>query len=112
MFRRSAALECGNVTELFRSVEDYDFNLRILKHGKGANIAHPLIKYRIHRRSIKSVATKRQLQETIALRQRAITEYAYVGSPKVILFDAMQRTLLLLPAPVIRWLFRTVFYRH
>jgi len=57
MFRRSAVLNVGNYSNL-PQCQDFDLWLRILQQYQLANVEIPLVKYRIHEKSITNIAIR------------------------------------------------------
>ena len=57
IFRRSAVLQVGNYREV-KNVEDYDLWLRLAAHFKFANLAQPLVYYRVHQYGTTQVAIR------------------------------------------------------
>ncbi len=51
MLRRSVLQEHGLRYALYRRAQDYEFWTRVLQHTKGANLAEPLLRYRLRERS-------------------------------------------------------------
>jgi hypothetical protein len=61
MMRKATFLAVGGYRECFSAAQDYDLWLRMIEHGSIANIAEPLIYYRIHNEQ----ATVRKLQQQV-----------------------------------------------
>jgi len=57
IFRRSAVLQVGNYRDL-PNVEDYDLWLRLAAHFKFANLAQPLVYYRVHQYGTTQIAIR------------------------------------------------------
>ena len=111
-FSRSDAIACGGYTTEFETVEDFDFNLRLRTRGWGANLADPLVDYRIHSHSVKATKLRRQLTETIALRTIMRDRYGYRWDFRTFLTDAAQHLMLSLPPSLVQRAFETAFYRR
>ncbi|MFH0942942.1 MAG: glycosyltransferase [Candidatus Beckwithbacteria bacterium] len=78
MFRRSILQEIGEYNEAFPFSQDYELALRITRRFKTANLAEPLIKYRVN--SAQAISLKNlKKQEWLALKARflALTSYGY-----------------------------------
>lgn len=61
MMRKEAVVAAGGYRTCFRAAQDYDLWLRMVEHGTIANIAEPLIYYRIHAEQ----ATVRKLHQQV-----------------------------------------------
>ncbi len=61
MMRKATFIAAGGYRECFAAAQDYDLWLRMIEHGLIANIAEPLIYYRIHSEQ----ATVRKLQQQV-----------------------------------------------
>jgi glycosyltransferase involved in cell wall biosynthesis len=110
-FRRLDALACGNYTTEFETAEDFDFNVRLRAHGKAANFAEALVKYRTHGNAVKVGRLRKQLSETIRLRALISGRYRYRRTVRSKFVDIVQRALLLLPAKLVIRVFELAFYR-
>jgi GT2 family glycosyltransferase len=66
MIRRDLLLKVGGYRTQFRVAQDYDLWLRLSEVGRLANLAEPLLKYRIH---ADSISTNRQQEQRAAVRQ-------------------------------------------
>ncbi|MBC5800146.1 MAG: glycosyltransferase [Candidatus Eremiobacteraeota bacterium] len=111
MYRRTAARDAGGYRDVLPTVEDYDFNLRLLRNGEGRNVPHKLLAYRTHAHSVKATKTKQQLRETIRLRGIAHRTYGYRFDTTARSIDTAQRCMMALPSSSIRWLFERVSYQ-
>lgn len=69
MFRRSAVLACGNYADLSPG-QDYDLWCRIGVKHRLANLAEPLVRYRMHDRSVTAANQPRVKQVSRNIRQR------------------------------------------
>ncbi|MDF5718620.1 MAG: glycosyltransferase [Rhizonema sp. NSF051] len=87
LFRRSAVLEVGNYQEI-PNVEDYDLWLRIALRYKLANLEIPLVRYRIHSKSVTQLAIKQNRIDD------AINKCLYKNSP--VLFGCSDNEIRLL----------------
>lgn len=78
MFRRSALKEIGDYNEKFPFAQDYELVLRFLTRFRTANLAEPLLKYRVNSASAISLKNLKK-QELFALKARflALTSYGY-----------------------------------
>lgn len=65
MFRTAAARAVGGYRIAFAAAEDFDLWLRLLVHGRIANLPRELIRYRVHHESI---TAKQPLQQMFATR--------------------------------------------
>jgi len=102
MFRRTAVVQQGGYqTDFF--VEDYDLWCRLAKAGaKFKNFPEPLIRYRVHPEGMKSTKLKKQLGETIRMKE------AYFRG-EMVTADRMriwgERALMMMPSRFVLWLF-------
>jgi acetyltransferase-like isoleucine patch superfamily enzyme len=64
LFRRSAVLQVGNYRDL-PNVEDYDLWLRLAVYFKFANLAQPLVYYRVHQYGTTQVAIREKRIEDL-----------------------------------------------
>lgn len=60
LLRASAARQVGGYVERFRGCEDLDLYLRLAEFGQLANLAEPLLDYRVHHQSYNHNRTERQ----------------------------------------------------
>lgn len=78
MFHRSLLQEVGEYNDRFPFAQDYELALRIVSRFPTANLAEPLLKYRVN--SAQAISLKNlKKQEWLALRARflALTSYGY-----------------------------------
>ncbi len=74
MFRRQVLVENNlSYDPAFGTAQDYDLWMRMLKHGQGANLSHPLIQYRI-RSGATRLRREEQLNNTFQIAARTIAE--------------------------------------
>jgi glycosyltransferase involved in cell wall biosynthesis len=105
---RKAAVEAVGGYDPHAQLEDYDLWCRMLNAGyRFANLPEDLIRYRFHFESLRSTKVRFTIRAVIATRER------YFGS-QFTLWDRarnmLQRSLLLLPARLVLWLFRKSQY--
>ena len=90
--------------------QDYAWYSRLAAGGaRFANLPEPLIRYRLHGRSIKSTRLRATLQSTIEVKE------TYWSREMNLLDRAMlvvERLLLLVPERLVLWIFRNVRYRR
>ncbi len=110
LYRRETALAIGGYRTELETVEDYDFNARLLARGRGCNLPAQLVAYRLHAASVKSTRTKQQLRETILVRDTVRREYGYRLDGIGRCVDAAQRLSLHLPSSAVRRLFKRAMY--
>ncbi len=77
MMRRSILEEVGFYNEAWRYAQDYELFFRMIQKGKVANIAEPLVSYRISEESITKSKNKKQVMFAIRARQEAIRRGQY-----------------------------------
>lgn len=111
MYRRVEALAAGGYSSRFRACEDYDFVLRLAKHGLIANIPEPLTAYRLHADATKTTKTLRQLRDTLDIKRVAYREYGYPETLQARAVNAMQEAMMHLPDRLIYWLFTKIAIR-
>lgn len=78
MFHRSIISEVGEYNASFPFAQDYEFVLKVISRFHTANLAEPLLKYRVN--SAQAISLKNlKKQEWLALKARflALTEYGY-----------------------------------
>lgn len=109
MYRRDAALAAGSYTSRFRTCEDYDLVLRLAACGRVANLAEPLISYRLHSGATKANRTLQSLRDTLNIKRVAVVEYGYHETIATRCVTLLQGLLTLMPGAFIYWLFQRVF---
>lgn len=77
MVRRSALEEVGFYNEAWKYAQDYELFFRMVQRGKVANIAEPLVSYRISEQSITKSKNKKQVMFAIRARWEAIRRGQY-----------------------------------
>jgi hypothetical protein len=104
MFRRSLVQGVGGYrTSDLYPVEDYELWCRLARSGaRFLNLPEILLRYRIHAHSSKSQATKRTLRKSLLVKRMHWRGRLDCGDRLRI---ALERLLLLLPAPLIHRLF-------
>jgi len=71
MFRRNAVQNFGGYTEEFGTLADYDLWSKMILAGfKFNNIQEPLLNYRLHSNATKKYLLKKQLQDTLKIKQK------------------------------------------
>ncbi|MFA8019465.1 glycosyltransferase [Bremerella cremea] len=102
MFRREEVLRLGGYQKEF-FVEDYDLWCRLALAGaKFANYPEPLLRYRIHPEGMKSTRLKKQLGETIRMKEAHFRGQLTTADQVRLMAE---RTLLWLPSRWVLWLF-------
>lgn len=79
MMRKEVAVAAGGYRRALRDADDYDLFLRIAERSKMANLAHPILLYRIH--SNQASITKMAHQALCILAGRAAASLRRRGSP-------------------------------
>jgi glycosyltransferase involved in cell wall biosynthesis len=104
MFRRDVALKHGGYQyDRVLVASDYDLWCRMAKSGiKFANLPEPLVRYRIHKGSVKSVKLRDTLRGTIEIKQ---LHFGADMNFRARLRLVGERLLLLLPPKFVLWLF-------
>lgn len=80
MFRRDAYMRAGGYRCVFAPSEDYDLWLRIAEHYQVANLAEPVIRYRVHGDNLSIRGLRQQVIAALAaqaaarLRRRGLTD--------------------------------------
>jgi len=102
MFKRDAVLNVGGYqTDFF--VEDYDLWCRLAKAGaKFENYPEPLVRYRVHPEGMKSSKLKKQLGETIRMKEAHFRGQMAAADHMRLLAE---RALMLMPSTFVLWLF-------
>lgn len=77
MFRKSLTDTVGRYDPDARSVEDYEFLLRIARTHRIANIPEYLLKYRFNTKGISFGKNKIQERNALVIRIKALREYGY-----------------------------------
>lgn len=104
MFRRSVVLQHGGYRyERFPAVEDYDLWCRMAKSGvRFANLAEPLVCYRVHHGGMKSTKLRGVLRGTIDIKR---LHFGSAMGFRAKLRLIGEQFLLLLPPKFVLWLF-------
>lgn len=102
MFRRETVMKLGGYHKDFY-VEDYDLWCRLAKAGaKFANHPEPLIRYRVHPEGMKSTKLKKQLGETIRMKEAHFRgQFAAADHMRIL----AERGLMMMPSKFVLWLF-------
>lgn len=77
IFRRNLIIEHGYYDEKLDGAEDYDLWLRLAKYTKLANLSLPLLKYRLHERSVSKTEEQKVLISAYKARLKAVFLYGY-----------------------------------
>jgi hypothetical protein len=102
VMRRVAVLAAGGYRHFHRA-EDYDLWCRLAGQGAVfANYPEPLVRYRLHGDSAKSVGLREQLRNTLAVKRAHFRGRMNLGDRARYLAE---RALLFAPPPLVRWLF-------
>ena len=104
MFRRDVALKHGGYQyDRVLVASDYDLWCRMAKSGvKFSNLPEPLVRYRIHKGSVKSVKLRDTLRGTIEIKQ---LHFGADMDFRAKLRLMGERLLLFLPPKFVLWLF-------
>ena len=108
MFKKSLVKERGYLEDL---IAGQDYDLWLYLYSKGAKfkvIQKPLLKYRLHKETIKSKKTKQTIRDTLKTKKRARKEYGVRFDCKARRRICIERIVLLLPSKVILKLFNLV----
>ncbi len=109
MFRKSDVEAVGGY-DVAQPLEDYELWCRMIAAGcRFANLPDPLVRYRFHFESLRSTKVHRVIRDTIAVKERYFRGRFTLGDRLRI---AIERTLLLLPARIVLWLFRKSQYHR
>jgi len=102
MFRRDTILKHGGYQTNF-FVEDYDLWCRLAIAGaRFANHPEPLIRYRVHPEGMKSTKLKKQLGESIRMKQAHFRGQMIAADRMRLLAE---RALMMMPSKFVLWLF-------
>lgn len=77
LFRKNLIKKYGKYDSDLDGAEDYDLWLRLAKKTKLANIALPLLSYRIHKDRVSEKEEKKVLRSALKARIKAILQYHY-----------------------------------
>lgn len=80
LFIKKSVIQEKNYNSEFVYAQDYDLILRLLKKYKAANIAKPLLKYRVGTKQISLKNLKQQEKFALNARWNALTNYGYSWS--------------------------------
>lgn len=80
MARRHALIEVGGYDDRYRAAQDYDLFLRLLDHHALANLAEPLVRYRIHAGQISHRSLRLQRRLADRARQEAYRRQLRLGT--------------------------------
>ncbi|PQO30652.1 hypothetical protein C5Y96_14390 [Blastopirellula marina] len=110
MFRREAVMKLGGYHKDFY-VEDYDLWCRLAKAGaKFENYPEPLVRYRVHPEGMKSTKLKKQLGETIRMKEAHFRGQMVAADHMRLLAE---RALMWMPSKFVLWLFgQMTFSKH
>ena len=70
MCRKAPLLAAGAFHTDWRLAPDYDLWCRLAKGGRFANLAEPLVRYRIHPDGSKSAQLRQTLRETLEIKNK------------------------------------------
>ena len=102
MFRRDAVMQLGGYQKDFY-VEDYDLWCRLAEAGaKFTNYPEPLVRYRVHPEGMKSTKLKKQLGETIRMKEAHFRGQLVAADHLRLLAE---RALMWMPSKFVLWLF-------
>ncbi len=102
MFQRAAIIQAGGYHKVL-CAEDYDLWCRLAKTGaKFENSAEPLLRYRVHAEASKSSKLKKQLQETIRIKETHFRGQMAAADRLRLLAE---RALMWMPSKFVLWLF-------
>jgi glycosyltransferase involved in cell wall biosynthesis len=110
MFRREVYERFGGWrTDSALPAQDYEWYSRLAASGVlFANLKEPLVRYRLHAKSIKSTSVRSTISSTLETKQRYwVAEMGWKG--RAIMFA--ERVLLRLPAPLVLKGFKVIRYR-
>jgi len=96
--------------ESFLYCEDYDLWFKLLKYGKGKNLSHFLLKYRVSKNQVKSKRLKIQLKETIQVQRKYLFTKEYF-SILALINHLLLHILYFLPNFLVLWLFKKVEFK-
>lgn len=104
MFRRAVFETSGGWSEQpVMPVRDYDWISRMIQAGhRVANIAEALVRYRIHRGGVKRKSLRASIRATIAVKRQYWWPQMTLAE-RLLVFG--EGALLLLPSPLVLWLF-------
>lgn len=109
MTRRVVLEDADGFREDIDIGEDYDLMLRVAADHRVANLDAVLTEYRVFDEQTTTANMKQTMQNTVSIQQRAINEYGYEDDWVSWLHRIGLTGALILPRPVIQWLFSTVF---
>lgn len=110
MFRREVYEKFGGWRDSVLPAQDYEWYSRLGAGGvRFANIAEPLVRYRLHRGSIKSSKLRGTIQTTLEVKNLYWRQQMDLGSRAVMLAE---RALLHLPETLVLKLFTAIRYRR
>lgn len=92
LFRRRAVLAAGNYRDI-KPGQDYDLWLRMARVGKMANLPEPLVRYRVHDRSI----TRTEAGGSDAVGRQIVAGQAYDAYPGIGIAAGLGLRALLMP---------------
>ena len=110
MFRREVYERFGGWRDSALPAQDYEWYSRLAAGGaRFANLAEPLVRYRLHGGSIKSSKLRGTIQTTLEVKKMYWRRDMDLRSRAVM---AAERALLYLPESLVLWLFTAVRYRR
>ena len=111
LIRKSAIDAVGGFRTDVGFCEDYDLWIRLSKKGTIHNLPLVLTAHRLHRNAIKAKQTRRQLRDTLRLKNFAHKHYYIKETIGSLLYSLAQRFATMIPAPVIFKLWRILAVR-
>lgn len=92
--------------------EDYDLWLKMYANNlRIKNLSNNLIKYRVHNNQSKSLKLKQTIKNTLFIQERAIKNYKIKQEISDIIYQILERILLILPNKIILFLFKKLEYK-
>ena len=110
MFRREVYDKFGGWRDSVLPAQDYEWYSRLAAGGaRFANLASPLVRYRLHGGSIKSSKLRGTIQTTLEVKNMYWRQHMDLTSRAVMM---LERGLLHLPESLVLWLFAAIRYRR
>jgi glycosyltransferase involved in cell wall biosynthesis len=110
MFRREVYEKFGGWRDAPLPAQDYEWYSRLAAGGaRFANLAEPLVRYRLHGQSIKSSKLRGTIQTTLEVKNMYWRKEMDVTARAVMM---LERVLLHLPESLVLWLFTAIRYRR
>jgi len=109
IFKKELFLKLGGYNETFKYAQDYELWVRMLNHGRGANLNEVLVKRRLTENQISSGHYKKQLSYSLHARLLALKDHP---ATKETLFHFSKSLIAILLPPLARFALKKILNRR